>query len=41
VASVFTFGVAAALESVALGRWQKKTDHDEPAAPPDAAEPSR
>jgi hypothetical protein len=41
VASVFTFGLAAAIESVALGRWQKKTDHDEPSAPPEDAEPDK
>ena len=41
VASVFTFGLAAAVESVALGRWQKKTDPDEPAAPPAATAPDQ
>ncbi|HBA88353.1 MAG TPA: hypothetical protein DCZ75_10320 [Geobacter sp.] len=29
VASIFTFGVAAALESVALGRWQKRQETGE------------
>jgi hypothetical protein len=29
VASVFTFGLAAAIESVALGRWQKKSEAQE------------
>jgi len=37
VASVFTFGLAAAIESVALGRWQK---HSEGAAP-EAPEPAK
>lgn len=32
VASVFSFGLAAAIESVALGRWQQKGNRDEPAA---------
>jgi hypothetical protein len=39
VTSVFTFGLAAAIESVALGRWQKKTDHGETAEPPPDAAP--
>jgi hypothetical protein len=29
VLSVFTFGLAAALESITLGRWQKEPRHDE------------
>lgn len=32
VMSVFSFGAAAAIESVALGRWPKKIDHEEPVA---------
>jgi hypothetical protein len=33
VASVFTFGLAAAIESVALGRWQKNTQSPLPEVP--------
>jgi len=40
VASVFTFGLAAAIESVALGRWQKKKDDGEPAASQAAGGPN-
>ncbi len=32
VMSVFSFGAAAAIESVALGRWPKKIDYEEPVA---------
>ena len=33
VASVFTFGLAAAIESVALGRWQKNAQSAPPKVP--------
>lgn len=33
VASVFTFGLAAAIESVALGRWQKNAESPAPEVP--------
>ena len=35
VASIFAFGVAAAIESVALGRWQKRHPGAAPHPPPD------